>query len=142
MWSITRTFDATGVTAEQVWRRAYADARAWPRWNDAIASVEPDGGPFAVGGRNRLRLRPGPLRPWFTLTEVEADRVFTDEGRLPGARMGHRHALEPIPDGVRLTNTLYLTGPLARVWALLMGWKVRRGMPRWQREAAELARDQ
>ena len=139
MWSTSSTFEATGVTAEQVWQRAYIDARTWPRWNDAIASAEPDG-PFAVGSRTRIRFRPGPLRLWFTLVEVEADRVFTDEGRLPLARMGHRHALEPIPDGVRLTNTLYFTGPLARLWAMLMGPTVRRGLPRWQRQAAELAR--
>jgi hypothetical protein len=141
-WSTTSSFDATGVSAEQVWRRAYADPRAWPEWNDRIKSVEPDGEPFEVGGRNRLRLSPFPWRICFTLTEVEANRVFTDEGPLPGAVMGHRHTLEPIPGGVRFTNTLYTKGPLAWFWGLGMAWPVRRGLPRWQHQAAELARGQ
>ena len=142
MWSTSSTFEATGVTPEQIWQRAYVDPRAWPRWNDAIASVEP-GGPFTVGSRNRLRFRSdrGLRRRWFTLTEVEENRVFTDEGRFLGALLGHRHALEPIPDGVRLTNTLYLKGPLARVWAMLMARTVRPGLPRWQRQAVELSRE-
>ena len=68
-----------------------------------------------------MRFRTG-LRLRFTLTEVEPERVFTDESRLPGARMGHRHELQPLPArdgepaGVRLVNTIYIRGPLARLW--------------------------
>jgi hypothetical protein len=138
MWSTTSSFESAGVSAEDVWHRAYADAKVWPQWNDALASAEPEG-PFRVGTQARVRFRTG-LRLRFTLVEVEPDRLFTDEGRLPGARMGHRHELQPTADGVRLTNTIYLEGPLARLWALIMGPPAKRGLPRWQRKAVELAR--
>jgi hypothetical protein len=138
MWSSDSVLDVTGVSAEALWAKAYADASAWPRWNGALASAELEG-PFEVGSRARVRFRTG-LRLRFTLVEVEPERVFTDEGRLPGARMGHRHQIEPTADGLRLTNTLYLDGPLARLWSLVVGPQVRRGLPEWQRKAVEVAR--
>ncbi len=35
--------------------------------------------------------------------------------------MGHRHLLEPAADGTRLTNTIYIEGPLAGVWRRVLG---------------------
>lgn len=139
MWSTSSTFDAPGLTASAVWARAYADASAWPTWNDALAAASLDE-PFVVGSRARVRFRTG-LRLRFTLVEVEDGRLFTDESRLPGARMGHRHELEPTDDGVRLVNTIYIDGPLARLWAPILGPQAKRGLPGWQRRAAELAAD-
>lgn len=138
MWSATSTYDAVGVSASAVWGRAYADASAWPRWNDALAAASLDG-PFAVGATARVRFHTG-LRLRFALVEVEAERLFTDESRLLGARMGHRHALEPTPDGVRLVNTIYVRGPLTRLWAPILGPQAKRGLPGWQRRAVALAR--
>ena len=143
MWSTSSTLDAPGLTAADVWSRAYTDASAWPAWNDALAVAELLG-PFAAGSRARVRFRTG-LRLRFTLTEVEEGRVFTDESRLPGARMGHRHELQPLPardgqpPGVRLVNTIYISGPLARLWAPILGPQAKRGLPGWQRRAAALA---
>ncbi len=137
MWSTSSTYDAPGLTAAAVWSRAYADASAWPAWNDALAAASLDE-PFQVGSRARVRFRTG-LRLRFTLVEVDPERVFTDESRLPGARMGHRHELEPTADGVRLVNTIYICGPLARLWAAILGPQAKRGLPGWQRRAAELA---
>ena len=139
MWSTSSTYDAPGLTAAAVWSAAYADAFAWPAWNDALAAASLDE-PFIVGSRARVRFRTG-LRLRFTLTEVEPERVFTDESRLPGARMGHRHELQPIADGVRLVNEIYICGPLARLWAPILGPQARKGLPGWQRRAAALATD-
>jgi len=137
MWSTSSTFDAPGLTAAEVWSRAYADASAWPVWNDALASASLDE-PFQIGSRARVRFRTG-LRLRFMLTEVEPERVFTDESRLPGARIGHRHELQPTADGVRLVNTIYIRGPLARLWAPILGAQAKNGLPGWQQRAAALA---
>lgn len=139
MWSTSSSLDAPGVTAAAVWSAAYADASAWPAWNDALASASLDE-PFAVGSRARVRFRTG-LRLRFTLVEVDDERAFTDESRLPGARMGHRHELQPTADGVRLVNTIYIRGPLARLWAPILGPQAKKGLPGWQRRAAALADD-
>lgn len=137
MWSTSRTLDVPGQTAEAIWASAYADAAAWPRWNRALASARLDGS-LATGAIAHVRFRTG-LRLRFAIVEAQPGRSFTDEALLPGARMGHRHELEPIDGGVRLRNTIYLDGPLARAWAPIMGRTARRGLPGWQQAAAELA---
>jgi hypothetical protein len=109
-------------------------------WSTSSSLDAPGLSASAVWSRARVRFRTG-LRLRFTLVEVEPERVFTDESRLPGARMGHRHELEPMPDGVRLVNTIYIRGPLARLWAPILGPQAKKGLLDWQRRAAELAAD-
>ena len=137
-WETSSVLDAADVSPEQVWSVAYADVAAWPRWNGALASAELDGA-FAVGTRARLRFKTG-LRLRFTIVELDPGRLFTDECRLPGGRMGHRHLVEPTTDGVRLENTIYIEGPASRLWSLVLGGPARRGMPGWQRDIVALAR--
>jgi hypothetical protein len=135
-WETTSTHEA-GVEPRAVWARAYADASAWPRWNPEIKAASLDG-PFDLGARARVRFRNG-ARLRFRVVEFEDGRLFTDETRLPLARMGHRHLLEPRDGGVRLTNTIYIEGPLAALWARLFGSSAARAASEGQREAARLA---
>ena len=89
-------------------------------WNDEISSAELDG-PLALGARAKIVFRTG-LRLRFRVVEFEEGRLFTDEARLPGARMGHRHLVEATDgSGSRLTNTIYIEGPLAWLWRRVMG---------------------
>jgi hypothetical protein len=134
--AIERTLEAP-VSAAQVWQRCYVDASAWSRWNPEIAAAELHG-PFEVGSIARVRFKTG-LRLRFRLVEVESERLFTDEARIPGARMGHRHELEPTVAGVRLRNTIYFDGPLARMWTRLARKRVARALEEGQRRAAALA---
>ena len=137
MWSTTSTLEAD-VPPERIWERCYADARAWPEWNPELAVASLDG-PFETGAVARVRFRTG-LRLRFRLVEVEAPRLFTDEARLPGARMGHRHMLEPSGAGTRLVNTIYIEGPLAALWSRVMGGRAARALPESQRRIVELSR--
>jgi len=53
--------------------------------------------------------------------------------------MGHRHLLEPTAGGTRLTNTIYIAGPLTAVWRRILGPRAARTLADAQRAAAELA---
>jgi hypothetical protein len=136
--AIERTRPVTASPAA-VWDRCYADAGAWPEWNPELASAELQG-PFAAGSRARVRFRTG-LRLQFRLIEVEAGRVFTDEARLPGARLGHRHLLDPHEDGTLLRNTIYFEGPLAWLWSRAMSGRAVAALEEGQRRIAELVAD-
>jgi hypothetical protein len=121
-----------------IWERAYADAGAWPRWNSELRSARLDG-PLAIGAEARIIFRTG-LRLRFRVVEFEDGRLFTDEAPLPGARMGHRHLVEPAPGGgSRLTNTIYIEGPLAGLWRRVLGPRAGRSLPAAQAAAADLA---
>jgi hypothetical protein len=135
-WETTSTLEA-GISPASVWQKAYADVTAWPRWNAEIKRAQLDG-PLAQGARAKIVFGTG-LRLRFGVVEFEDGRLFTDESRLPGARMGHRHLVEPTDSGSRLTNTIYIEGPLAPLWRRIMGPAAARTLPGAQRAVVELA---
>ena len=138
-WSTTSEH-RTDLPAEAIWARAYADAAAWPVWNPGISAAVLHG-PLALGARARIRFRTG-ARMTFTVVEHDDGRLFTDEARLPLARMGHRHELEPAGDGTRLRNTIYVRGPLAWLWARVLGRRAAAALPASQEAIVALARAQ
>ena len=135
-WETTSTLEA-GVTPASVWGKAYADADAWPKWNAEIKRASLDG-PLALGATAKIVFGTG-LSLRFRVVEFEDGRLFTDESRLPGARMGHRHLVERTATGSRLTNTIYVEGPLAPLWRRIMGPAAARTLPGAQRAVVELA---
>ena len=122
-----------------VWESAYADAEAWPKWNAEIKRARLDG-PLTLGAEARIVFGTG-LRLRFRVVEFKQGRLFTDESRMPGARMGHRHLIEPTENGgCRLTNTIYIEGALALLWRRIMGPAAARTLPGAQQAVVDLAR--
>lgn len=52
--------------------------------------------------------------------------------------MGHRHLIEPVGEGSRLTNTIYIEGPLAPLWRRILGPAAARTLPDAQRAVVAL----
>ena len=123
---------------EDVWS-LWSEPARWSDWNPDIerASLE---GPFEVGATARIKFRrSASLR--FTITELEPERLFTDETRLPLARMGHEHRVELEGDRVRIRNRLYIDGRAAPLYAFLMGSRMRRSVARFVELETGLAED-
>lgn len=136
-WETQSHLDAD-LDPARVWNGAYADADAWPRWNAEIKRASLDR-PLALGASARIVFRTG-LRLRFKVVEYELGRLFTDEARLPGARMGHRHLIERTDSGgCQLTNTIYVDGPLAPLWRRTLGPAAARSLPDAQRAIVTLA---
>lgn len=135
-WETTATFDTEAAPAA-VWAKAYVDAAAWPLWNRELKRAVLDR-PLVTGAEAKIAFRTG-LRLRFRVVEFEDGRLFTDEARLPGARMGHRHLVEPAATGSRLTNTIYIEGPLAGLWRRILGPAAARSLPEAQQSIADLA---
>jgi Polyketide cyclase / dehydrase and lipid transport len=136
-WETTSTLETDALPAA-IWDNAYAEADDWLKWNQELKRATLDG-PLREGAVARIVFRTG-LRLRFLVTEFEDGRLFTDESRLPGARMGHRHLIEPVSDGgSRLTNTIYIEGPLAGLWRRILGPAAARTLPGAQKKIADLA---
>lgn len=136
-WETSSALSAD-VPASAVWERAYADVTAWPEWNAEIRRASLDR-PLDLGASALIVFRTG-LRLRFQVVEFDQGRLFTDEARLPGARMGHRHLVEPTGEGgSQLTNTIYINGPLAWLWRRILGPAAARTLPDAQRAVVELA---
>lgn len=137
-WETTSTLEAE-VSQTAVWEKAYADAEAWPKWNAEIKRASLDG-PLALGAKAKIVFGTG-LRLRFHVVQFDDGCLFTDESRLPGARMGHCHLIEPTEAGVRLTNTIYIEGGLAPLWRRILGPAAARTLPDAQQAVVGLARD-
>lgn len=105
--------DASSVFAQ------WADPRTWPAWDPEVASVsfEP---PALLGKKGKLKPSSGPTLP-FSITRIEPDRVFTNTGTLPGAKLDFEHVVSPAGEGSEVRVTVRLRGPLAPIWKRLVG---------------------
>lgn len=136
-WETTSTLEAE-VSPAAVWEKAYADVSAWPKWNAEIKRASIDGR-LALDASAKIVFTTG-LRLRFRVVEFEAGRLFTDEARLLGARMGHRHLVEAADsNGSHLTNTIYIEGALAPLWRRIMGPAAVRALPGAQEAIVALA---
>jgi hypothetical protein len=58
----------------------------------------------------------------FVIAALVPDREFVDVSLLVGARLTFRHLVETLPDGgCRVRVSVTMTGPLRRLWALILG---------------------
>lgn len=96
----------------------WADPATWQQWDSEIRSVEFHG-PAVVGAVGKLRPRSGPASS-FSITGLVSNRVFTNTGRLPGAKLIFEHVVRPTVGGSVVTVTVSLDGPLAGVWTLVL----------------------
>jgi hypothetical protein len=74
--------------------------------------------------------------------ETSADPARVWELWLPAVRFRHDHLVTREGEVTVIRNRMYLLGPLARVWALLYGWRLRRAVRGYvarERELAEAA---
>jgi ligand-binding SRPBCC domain-containing protein len=131
----------TAAPPDAVWE-LWDDPTRWTEWNEQLASVRM-AGPLALGGKARIRFKRSPLPLTFTITALEPGRLFTDETRLPGARLGHQHLVESAGPRTQIHNRLYFDGPAERLWAFLAGRRMRssvRAFVERERELAEASR--
>jgi hypothetical protein len=110
----------TGSPASAVWAR-WANPSRWPDWDSRIAEAEADG-ELAESVGIRVKLRKGGTTR-HVVTALEPGRRLVTEYALPGARVGHEHAVEPRGPGCEVTHRLYVEGPVWVLWALMLGRK-------------------
>ena len=112
--------ERSSATPAAVWA-LWADASRWPEWNDQLESGELEG-ELAVGTAATVKFKRGG-RMRFTVVAVEPERLFVDEAKLPGCRLGHEHRVEPAGAGCEITHRLYLEGATSGLFSRLLGRK-------------------
>lgn len=137
MWKRTFSKTYTGVKKETIWR-LWTDINNWPQWHDDLEYCTMIG-EFVVG--NHFMLKPkGMGAVKIMLTEVTQGTSFTDCTTFFGAKMYDTHTVEETPKGVKFTNILVVTGPLAWVWIVLVARHVANTVPDETESLIKLAR--
>lgn len=115
-----------GVRKEDIWR-AWSNVNEWPKWDNELEYCDMRSD-FALGTQFILKPRGGP-RVKITLSEVIPHQKFTDYCHFFGATMYDDHELIEEATGLRITNTISVTGPLTFLWVHLVAKKVAASVP-------------
>jgi len=117
MWTKTFSQVYTGVKRQDIWA-LWTDIDNWPKWHGDLESCQLQG-TFKAG--NYFLLKPKGMRAFkIMLTEVQEGFQFTDCTAFFGAKMFDTHAMEETPNGLKIINTLVVTGPLKWLWIKLV----------------------
>jgi hypothetical protein len=139
MWTRTHSKLYPGVSQDAVWR-IWIDVNNWVKWHGDLDYCKMEG-PFKVG--NHFMLKPKGVNPVkIVLTEVEEGRQFTDCTQFFGAKMFDTHLMEETKEGLLLTNTLVVQGPLKWLWIKLVAQNVANTVPIEMDALVDLARKQ
>lgn len=137
MWTRTYSKNYKNISKEKIWK-LWTDVNNWPKWHGDLDSCTMEG-PFVVG--NHFMLKPKGVKPVkIILTEIKEGRKFTDCTTFFGAKMIDTHEMEETSDGLCLTNTLVVTGPLKWLWIKLVAQNVADTVPHEMEALVDLAR--
>ena len=98
----------------------WADMATWPEWNLDTEWVRLDG-PFTEGATGSLKPKGGPVVS-FVIERLTPNTEFVDVSRLFGARLTFAHLVSERADGgSEVSVTVSMTGPLGRLWKVILG---------------------
>lgn len=126
MWNKKHSKIYGNVNQEIVWN-IMTDINSWADWHEDLEHCQLEG-EFKIGQYFSLKPK-GAKAVRIKLTEIEKHKKLTDCTQLFGAKMIDTHELEATTDGLKLTNTLRVTGPLAWLWVMLVARDVAASVP-------------
>lgn len=139
MWTKTYTKVYSGITREKIWA-IWQDVNNWPMWDKELEYCKLDS-EFREGSQFILKPLGAPKLKIF-LSEVVPNVKFTDYCKFIGATMYDAHQLEDTPEGVRVTNTITVTGILQFLWVKLVATNVVNSIPRQMDALVAMAKSQ
>jgi uncharacterized protein YndB with AHSA1/START domain len=125
MLIIKHTIETT-ASPEKIWR-VWQDVANWNTWDHGIEYSTIDG-PFETGIKGTLKPKGGPL-VHTELTKVEPMKMFVDESKLFLAKILVSHFLEESNGKTKVTHQIEMKGPMAFVFAFLIGRTMKKNLP-------------
>jgi len=126
MWTKSHSIVTEEVTKEQMWK-LFADVNNWHTWDEGIEFAKMDG-KFEKGNFFTLRPKGGPNVKVELLETVE-NKSFLDVTKFPLAKMFDNHTFEETPQGLKITNTISVTGVLGFLWRKIVAQKIVDSLP-------------
>ena len=126
MWTKSHSIVTKEVTKEQMWK-LFADVNNWHTWDEGIEFAKMEG-EFEKGNFFTLRPKGGPNVKVELLETVE-NKSFLDVTKFPLAKMFDNHTFEETPEGLKITNTISVTGVLGFLWRKIVAQKIVDSLP-------------
>lgn len=116
----------TKVSPNTIWQ-LWEDVENWNTWDDGIEFSKIDG-PFKTGTTGTLKPKGGPVIR-TKLSHVEPGNMFTDESKLPMARIIFTHTLSQAENATIVTHQIEIKGLLSYLFFFLIGRKMKQNLP-------------
>lgn len=120
----------THVPVANIWQ-IWQDVQNWNTWDYNIEYSHIDGS-FIKGTTGKLKPKGGPL-VCTKLTCVEPMKMFVNESKLFLARIIVSHYLTESKHKTQVTHQIEITGPLAFLFAYLIGRTMKKNLPKEMR---------
>ena len=120
-----RVTTAVNAPPEQVWP-LFVDVERWPEMTKSVREVRRvDSGPLRVGSEAIIK-QPRLARARWRVTELEPGHSFTWETTTGAVTTVGGHIVDPDGQGSKITLTIHLHGPFARLAYAFLGRLSRR----------------
>jgi len=126
MWTKSHSIVTKAVTKEQMWK-LFADVNNWHTWDEGIEFARLEG-KFEKGNHFTLKPKGGPKLK-VELLETVVNKSFLDVTKFPLAKMYDNHTFEETADGLKITNTISVTGILSFLWIKLVAQNIVNALP-------------
>ena len=136
MWKKSHTIVTKEVTKEQMWK-LFSDVNNWPNWDAGVDYAELIG-KFEKGNHFMFQPKGGPKLK-LAIVEAIENQKFTDCTMFPLATMYGEHTLEEVANGLKITTTMSINGPLAFLWRKMVAQKIVDGLPNDMQEQIKAA---
>lgn len=120
MWKSSNT-ETVDEPAAAIWQK-WTEVAKWPEQDASLVSASING-PFVVGSTITLKPKGSPSVK-VTLVEVTPNKSFASVGKMPGAKLHFVHDILLSDTGTSFTQSVSMDGPLASLWAAMMGKKM------------------
>lgn len=127
MWTQSHSIVTKEITKEQIWK-LFTDVNNWHTWDDGIEFAKLEG-KFEKGNFFTLRPKGGPNVKAYLLETIE-NKMFLDVTKFPLAKMYDKHTFEETSEGLKITNTITVTGILGFLWRKLVAQNIVDNLPK------------
>jgi hypothetical protein len=139
MWEKTHSVTVQDLKPAQVWK-VWSDISKRTEWDLDMEWMELKG-PFEKGAV--LHFKPkGGKKLSMQITECIPNQCFTDCFKMPFARMRGIHQMEETPQGLKISTTMKVEGPLGWILRKFVAEKVVAELPLQTAMLIKLARKQ
>ena len=136
MWIKTHSILAPNLSPDQVWE-IWSDVNKRPLW-DLDTEWARLNGSFETGAIFQMKPKGGPIIK-MEITECIPNQCFTDCYRFFLSRLYGIHRMEETKDGLLLTTSIKVVGPLGWLLRKLIGEKVAAEVPEQTEALIKLA---
>lgn len=126
MWIKSHSTTVSGIEPSQIWA-IWSDIKKRPLW-DLDTEWADMKGPFEKGAKFQFKPKGGP-RLSMKITECIPNQRFTDCFKIPFARMYGIHHMEKTEEGLRITTSIKVVGPLGWLLRKIVAEKVAAEVP-------------